>query len=209
MLQFRNSYFMLQLFCANFTNTRAPTDTIEKSCQGKSKLTKMGHITNSTQRIWFDLKIIVPLGKGRYQIWNCSRYCKMHFYNTIDWKQKQLTDLGPLRVAVSLTACAVSDAKSRAPATGLVTVPTRPFPRPDMKPLTPPSVFTPSTVEVITLVNPPMIPSEDKDSKVGQKYCLSEWHSFVLADVVCLRFTVKLDKNVLCITCNTKTFRTN
>ena len=70
------------------------------------------------------------------------------------------TDLGPLRVAVSLTAWAVSDAKSRAPATGLVTVPTSPFPRPDMKPLTPPSVFTPSTVEVITLVSPPMIPSK-------------------------------------------------
>ena len=70
------------------------------------------------------------------------------------------TDLGPLSVAVSLTAWAVSDAKSRAPATGLVTVPTSPFPRPDMKPLTPPSVFTPSTVEVITLVNPPMIPSK-------------------------------------------------
>lgn len=81
------------------------------------------------------------------------------------WKlQKPLppmtTDLGPLSVAVSLTAWAVSDAKSRAPATGLVTVPTSPFPRPDMKPLTPPSVFTPSTVEVITLVSPPMIPSK-------------------------------------------------
>lgn len=76
------------------------------------------------------------------------------------------TDLGPLSVAVSLTAWAVSDAKSRAPATGLVTVPTSPFPRPDMKPLTPPSVFTPSTVEVITLVNPPMIPS-----KKDKGYC--------------------------------------
>jgi len=88
-----------------------------------------------------------------------------------DWKYKALTDLGPLRVAVSLTACAVSDAKSRAPATGLVTVPTRPFPRPDMKPLTPPSVFTPSTVEVMTLVSPPMIPGTDKNSRVGQKHC--------------------------------------
>jgi hypothetical protein len=35
-----------------------------------------------------------------------------------------------------------------------------------MNPLTPPSVFTPSTVDVITLVNPPMIPSEkNKETK--------------------------------------------
>lgn len=98
----------------------------------------------------------------------------MHFYSITDRKYKPLTDLGPLRVAVSLTACAVSDAKSRAPATGLVTVPTSPFPRPDMKPLTPPSVFTPSTVEVMTLVNPPMIPRKDKNSKVGQKHRLEK-----------------------------------
>lgn len=63
---------------------------------------------------------------------------------------------------MSRTVCAVSEAKSRAPATGLVTVPTRPLPRPEKKPLTPPSVFTPSTVEVMMLVMPPMIPGESE-----------------------------------------------
>lgn len=64
-----------------------------------------------------------------------------------------------VRLAMSLTVCAVSEAKSSAPATGLVTVPTRPLPRPEKNPLTPPSVFTPSTVDVITLVKPPIIPA--------------------------------------------------
>lgn len=74
----------------------------------------------------------------------------------IDW-----THLWLLRLAMSRTVCAVSEAKSRAPATGLVTVPTRPLPSPEKKPLTPPSVFTPSTVEVMMLVMPPMIPEEE------------------------------------------------
>ena len=65
-----------------------------------------------------------------------------------------------LRLAMSRTVWAVSEAKSSAPATGLVTVPTRPFPRPEKKPLTPPSVFTPSTVDVMMLVIPPMMPGE-------------------------------------------------
>lgn len=94
------------------------------------------------------------------------------FYSIIHQKSQLVADLEPLRVAVSLTACAVSDAKSSAPATGLVTVPTSPFPRPDMKPLTPPSVFTPSTVDVMTLVNPPMIPGKDKSSREVQNYWL-------------------------------------
>lgn len=61
---------------------------------------------------------------------------------------------------MSRTVCAVSEAKSKAPATGLVTVPTSPLPRPEKKPLTPPSVLIPSTVEVMILVMPPMIPKE-------------------------------------------------
>lgn len=72
-----------------------------------------------------------------------------------------------LRLAMSRTVWAVSEAKSRAPATGLVTVPTRPLPRPEMKPLTPPSVFTPSTVEVMMLVMPPMIPGERPTRVIG------------------------------------------
>lgn len=68
-----------------------------------------------------------------------------------------------LRLAMSLTVCAVSEAKSSAPATGLVTVPTMPLPRPEKKPLTPPSVFTPSTVDVITLVKPPIIPARTQN----------------------------------------------
>ncbi|KAG7226980.1 hypothetical protein INR49_022326 [Caranx melampygus] len=75
-----------------------------------------------------------------------------------------LTHLWLLRLAMSRTVCAVSEAKSRAPATGLVTVPTRPLPNPEKKPLTPPSVFTPSTVEVMMLVIPPMIPGEQDTS---------------------------------------------
>lgn len=65
---------------------------------------------------------------------------------------------------MSRTVCAVSEAKSRAPATGLVTVPTRPLPRPEKKPPTPPSVFTPSTVDVMMLVIPPMIPGGGEGS---------------------------------------------
>lgn len=72
-----------------------------------------------------------------------------------------------LRLAMSRTVCAVSEAKSRAPATGLVTVPTRPLPKPEKKPLTPPSVFIPSTVEVMMLVMPPMIPDGGKVSFKG------------------------------------------
>lgn len=71
-----------------------------------------------------------------------------------------MTNLWLLRLAMSRTVCAVSEAKSRAPATGLVTVPTSPLPRPEKKPLTPPSVLIPSTVEVMILVMPPMIPKE-------------------------------------------------
>lgn len=69
---------------------------------------------------------------------------------------------------MSRTVWAVSEAKSRAPATGLVTVPTKPFPRPEKKPLTPPSVFTPSTVEVMTLVRPPRMPvGQNRADRLG------------------------------------------
>lgn len=77
-------------------------------------------------------------------------------------RQTELTHLWLLRLAMSRTVWAVSEAKSNAPATGLVTVPTRPLPSPEKKPLTPPSVFTPSTVEVMMLVIPPMIPGEKR-----------------------------------------------
>lgn len=80
-----------------------------------------------------------------------------------------LTHLWLLRLAMSRTVCAVSEAKSRAPATGLVTVPTRPLPNPEKKPLTPPSVFTPSTVEVMMLVMPPMIPGEQAHKQRDMK----------------------------------------
>lgn len=77
---------------------------------------------------------------------------------------------------MSRTVWAVSDAKSRAPATGLVTVPTRPLPSPEKKPLTPPSVFTPSTVEVMMLVIPPMIPRRGKGSSMDKQQV--HWETF-------------------------------
>lgn len=57
----------------------------------------------------------------------------------------------------SLTAEAVSVAMSNSPITGLVTTPTAPHPRPDMKPDTP-ELAAPWMGSVMTLVRPPSTP---------------------------------------------------